>query len=340
MNAPQQGDPLRVGPLRGPQGNILPNRHFPDMKALAGYIHAKGLKAGIYTSPGPLTCGGFAGSYRHEAQDAGQFADWGFDLLKYDWCSYGQIAHSDQSLEALKKPYRLMGELLKRQHRDIVYNLCQYGMGNVWEWGVDVGAQSWRTAGDLGFELDRVFEVALKNAEHRRYSYPGSWNDPDYLQIGYVGNAQVGGPPEPCPLSPSQQYSFMSLWCLMASPLFYSGDMNRLDPLTLNVLSNPEVIEVDQDPLGQCARVVQPSEDTLAMVKQMEDGSRVVGLFNRGEFAATINVPWPALGLEAPRRVRDLWRQEEIVPKDAAALQRALGAWLPRQGVLLVRVWQ
>ncbi len=334
MNAPRHADPLRVGPLRDDQGNILSNKHFPDMKALTDYIHAKGLKAGIYTSPGPLTCAGFAGAYQHEEQDARQFADWGFDFLKYDWCSYGKLVKKDKSLAAMKKPYQLMGDILKRQRRDILLNLCQYGMGDVWKWGAEVGGQSWRTAGDLGYELNRIFEVALKNAEHRDYSRPGSWNDPDYIQIGYIGSARGMGEPKPCPLPPAEQYAFMSLWCLMASPLFYSGDMNRLDELTLSVLTNPEVIEVDQDPLGQSARVVHLSKDTFAMVKDMEDGSRAVGLFNRGETAAAVTARWSDLGLRGTQRVRDLWRQKELGMR-----QLDLRAALPRHGVLLVRAW-
>ncbi len=333
MNAPKHSDPLRVGPLRDPQGNILPNKHFPDMKALCDYIHSKGLKAGIYTSPGPYTCAGFAGSYQHEEQDARQFAAWGFDLLKYDWCSYGNVVKGDKSPEALKKPYKLMGDILKRQPRDIVYNLCQYGMGNVWEWGAEVGGHSWRTAGDLGFELDRIFEVALANAQHRAYSRPGSWNDPDYLQIGYIGDARTGGQPKPCPLTPNEQYAFMSLWCLMAAPLFYSGDMSRLDDFTLNVLCNPEVIEVDQDPLGQCARVVHLDDERFLMVKDLEDGSKAVGLFNRGQMPATVVATWKVVGIKGPQRVRDLWRQ-----KDLGQMEDRFEATVPRRGVVLVRI--
>jgi len=334
MNAPKSADPMRVGPLRDPQGNILPNKHFPDMKALTDYIHAKGLKAGIYTSPGPLTCAGFAGAYQHEAQDAKQFADWGFDLLKYDWCSYGNVVKGKPDLAAFKAPYILMGGLLKKQNRDIVLNLCQYGMGNVWQWGAEVGGQSWRTAGDLGFELARIFEVALKNAEHRAFSRPGSWNDPDYLQIGYIGDARSGGQPKPCPITPSEQYSFMSLWCLMASPLFYSGDMRRLDEFTLNVLCNPEVIEVNQDALGQCARVVTLANETFAMVKDLEDGSKAVGLFNRGELPAEVTAKWSDLKLRAPNRVRDLWRQQDLTDCDAS-----LAAKIPRHGGVMLRLW-
>jgi alpha-galactosidase len=333
MNAPKNSDPMRVGPLRDTDGNILPNKHFPDMKALADYIHSKGLKAGLYTSPGPFTCGGFSGSYQHEAQDAKQFADWGFDFLKYDWCSYGDVVKGDQKPETLKKPYRLMGDLLKQQQRDIVLNLCQYGMGNVWEWGAEVGGHCWRTAGDLGFELDRIFDVALKNAEHREFSRPGSWNDPDYIQIGHIGDARTGGVPIPCPLTPNEQYSFVSLWCLMAAPLFYSGDMSRLDEFTLNVLCNPEVIEVDQDPLGQSARVIQLNNEAFAMVKDLEDGSKAVGLFNRGEMPATVTATWAQLGLQGKQLARDLWRQ-----KDLGTLDGELSTPLARHGVLMLRL--
>ena len=333
MNTAKSRDPVRVGPFRDAAGNILPNKHFPDMKAMTDYIHAKGLKAGIYTSPGPRTCMGYAGSYRHEAQDAKQFAAWGFDLLKYDWCSYGIVVKQKKDLETLQKPYRLMGGLLKEQNRDIQLNLCQYGMGNVWEWGAEVGGQSWRTAGDLGFELKRIFEVALKNAEHRDNSRPGSWNDPDYIQIGYIGDARTAGELKPCPISPDEQYSFMSLWCLMASPLFYSGDMNQLDAFTLNVLCNPEVIEVDQDALGQSARVVMLGGKTFAMVKDMEDGSKAVGLFNHGELPAEVTAAWSVLGLGENQRVRDLWRQ-----KDLGEIAKQFSAKIPRHGCVMLRM--
>lgn len=326
MTAPKHSDPLRTGRLRDSAGNLLPNRHFPDMKALTDYIHARGLKAGTYISPGPLTCAGFAGSFGHERQDAQQFAAWGFDFLKYDWCSYGHIAEGGDpqatniptwgkgapTLEGYQYPYRLMGDLLKQAPRDIVFNLCQYGMGNVWEWGEAVGGHCWRTAGDLGFELDRIFDVALKNAEHRAWSRPGSWNDPDYLQIGWVGDARGGGLPKPCPLTPNEQYAYMSLWALMAAPLFYSGDMTQLDEFTLNVLCNPEVIEVNQDALGQSAAVLQLNESLFLMVKQMEDGSKAVGLFNRGEFPARASASWAVMGVNGPQQVRDLWRRKDL----------------------------
>ena len=174
MNAEKHKDPLRVGPFRDEKGNLLPNKHFPDMKGLTDYIHAKGLKAGIYTSPGPKTCGGFAGSWQHEVQDAKQFADWGFDFLKYDWCSYRGVVTKPPSMEEMKRPFQLMGDLLKQQPRDMLFNLCQYGMGNVWEWGVEVGGQSWRTAGDLGLELDRVSPGGPEECRAWRLAEAGS----------------------------------------------------------------------------------------------------------------------------------------------------------------------
>jgi alpha-galactosidase len=331
-----QTDSKRVGPVRDAAGNIVPNAYFPDMKALTDYVHSKGLKAGTYTSPGESTCAGFGGALGHEAQDAKQFADWGFDFLKYDWCSYGRVAGKKPDLAAMQKPYRLMGDLLKQQNRDIVFNLCQYGMGDVWKWGAEVGGHCWRTAGDLGFELNRIFEVALKNAEHREWSKPGAWNDPDYIQIGWIG-AQRGGAFElakPCPLTPSEQYAFMSLWCLSAAPLFYSGDMGRLEPFTLNVLCNPEVIEVDQDELGQCGRVVPLGPKTFVMVKDMVDGSKAVGLFNRGQVTTRVKAVWSDLGLQGSQRVRDLWRQQDL-----GTFEKSFDAAVPRRGGVLIRVW-
>jgi alpha-galactosidase len=332
-NPAGKGDALRVGPYRDADGNLIPNRHFPDMPALTAYIHAKGLKAGIYSSPGPTTCAGYAGSYQHEAQDARQFAAWGFDFLKYDWCSYRNVTRGDDSLAALQQPYQLMGGLVRQLPRDMVFNLCQYGMGNVWEWGAEVGGQCWRTSRDLGGELNRICDVALKNAEHARWSKPGAWNDPDYIQIGYVGDAHGGGLPQPCPLTPTEQYSFMSLWSLMAAPLVYSGDMSQLDEFTLNVLCNPEVIAIDQDPLGECARVVRLTPDTFLMIKNLEDGSKALGLCNRGEISTEVRASWASVGVTGRQSVHDVWRQ-----RASGAVDGEIKATVPRHGVLLLRL--
>lgn len=333
MNSQGKKDAMQDGPLRDEQGNILPNRHFPDMKALTDYIHAKGLKAGIYTSPGPWTCAGFCGSYQHEAQDARQFANWGFDLLKYDWCSYTSVAGRQPTLEERKQPYELMGRLLKEQDRDILLNLCQYGQGEVWKWGAEAGGQSWRTAGDLGNSLNRIFEVALRNAEHAAWQKPGAWNDPDYIQIGWIGSTRAGVPPKKFPLTPTEQYSFMSLWCLMSAPLFYSGDLARLDDFTRNVLCSPEVIAIDQDPLGQCARVQFVGADRFLMIKNLENGEHALGLCNYGDTAADMTATWFACGLPETEHVRDLWRE-----KDLGIYRSSFSTRVPAHGVILVRL--
>ncbi len=334
MNAPKYEDQKRVGPLRDSQGNIVPNEYFPDMKDLTDYIHSLGLKAGLYTSPGPYTCQGFAGTHNHEEQDARQFAEWGFDFLKYDWCSYGRIA-KDQSLPELQKPYRIMGQILKELDRDIVYNLCQYGMGEVWKWGQEVGGNCWRTAGDLGFELRNYHNVALQNSKHRSYAVPGAWNDPDYLLLGYIGQPNIKEKPyKPCPLTPNEQYSYMSLWCLMASPLFFSGDMNLLDEFTLNVLCNAELIEVNQDPLGKQGYPVVVEEEREIWKKPMEDGSVAVGLFNCGEMKQVVSLRWADIGTKGTYRVRDLWRQ-----KDLGVFAEKFETQVPRHGVIMLRLY-
>jgi alpha-galactosidase len=338
MMKPGSTDPALSGAQRDANGAVRPNGRFPDMPALTAYIHAKGLKAGIYTSPGPLTCGGYVGAYQHEEIDARQFAAWGFDFLKYDWCSYGKVDKTP-TLEARKKPYILMGGILERLDRDMLLNLCQYGMSDVWTWGAEVGGQSWRTTGDLGLEKDSklpgIYSIALKNAQHSEYAKPGAWNDPDYILIGQVGNAfKIEEAAKPTTLTADEQYSYMSAWALMASPLFFSGDMATLDPFTLNVLCNSEVIDVDQDVLGKQARIVRQSADELVLAKPLEDGSIAVGLFNLGEAERSLTVTYKDLGVKSAKvRTRDLWRQ-----KDLAVTADAYTTPVNRHGVALIRV--
>lgn len=337
MVKPGSPDPVLGGPPRDDQGAVRPNGKFPDMKALTAHIHERGLKAGIYISPGPLTCAGYVGSYQHEEIDARKFAEWGFDFLKYDWCSYGRVSPA-KAREDFMRPYALMGGILKNLDRDIVFNLCQYGMDNVWEWGAEVGGHCWRTTGDLGLEggqLSRgIYQVGLKNATLWEYAGPGHWNDPDYLLIGWVGDARTGGEGRPTSLTPNEQYSHMSMWCLMAAPLIFSGDMTKLDDFTINILCNREVIAVDQDPLGKQARIARRSEDELILVKPLADGSRALGLFNLSEFPREMSVTWEELGLSQAQRVRDLWPQTELGTLDTG-ISRQVG----RHGVALLRLW-
>ena len=341
-------DPVIGGRTRDANGRLLPNRRFPDMKALADYIHSKGLKAGLYISPGPTTCAGYAGSYGHERQDAETFAEWGFDFLKYDWCSYGQLV-KPESEEDYKAPYKLMWNELKRLDRDIVLNLCQYGMGEVWKWGAEVG-NCWRTTGDLGLMsgslMPGFYYIGLSNAQHWRYAGPGGWNDPDYILIGWVGDAQKMGEGEKTKLTPNEQYFYMSMWSLMAAPLIFSGDMARLDPFTLNVLCNREVIDINQDELGRQARILRHENNELIMLKELADGSKAVGLFHVTDdaqrpadyfnwggrhSAKRIEIRASEIGLEGKFRVRDVWRQQDLgVFKDSFA------ADVPYHGVSLL----
>jgi alpha-galactosidase len=335
-------------PARDTNGQILPNERFPDIKGMVDYIHAKGLKTGIYTSPGPKTCAGFAGSWQHEAQDARTFADWGFDFLKYDWCSYSKIFRDGDArltdtvsitaakgVDGFEFPYELMSRELQKADRDIVFNLCQYGLGDVWKWGGDVG-NCWRTTGDLGAERDTTlpgfYSIAFSNEKHWEFARPGAWNDPDYILIGWTG-ADHGKSRKQTTLTPAEQYSYMSLWSLMASPLIFSGDMTKLDAFTLNVLCNAEVIDVDQDPLGKQAKPLRQTADECVLVKELEDGSKAVGLFNLRAEPAKLTVSRSELGISGKQRVRDLWRQ-----KDLGKFNTSFQIEVPRHGVAFVRL--
>ena len=334
---PESDIPDLMRPLRDEKGNILPNRRFPDMKDLTEYIHSRGLKAGIYSSPGPLTCGGFTGSYEREGSDALQISRWGFDLLKYDWCSYEEIL-KDKSLEELQKPYMKMGALLEEQDRDIVFNLCQYGMGDVWKWAGSVGGSSWRSTRDVGGvagdALPGFYKVGFANSALDAYAGPGGWNDPDYILIGTVGDPlKLVDGAHPTHLTASEQYSYMSMWSLMASPLFFSGDMTRLDPLTLNILENSEVIDIDQDALGKQAKILRHTPQEFVLVKPMSDGSVTVGLFNIGSTPLSISLDFKEIGLKGNVKIRDVWRQ-----KDLGNFANSFTTRVPTHDVALIRI--
>ncbi len=342
-------DPEIGGPLRDKSGKLLTNKRFPDIVGMTDYIHEKGLLAGTYISPGPNTCAGYAGSYQHEAQDARTFADWGFDFLKYDWCSYGSVEPHETRADYIA-PYKLMWGELQKQKRDIVLNLCQYGMDNVWEWGGNVG-NSWRTTGDLGLAnggtMPGFYYIGRTNADHWEYARPGNWNDPDYILIGYVGSAFKMGEGVKTSLSPSEQYSYMSMWSLMAAPLIFSGDMAKLDPFTLNILCNHEVISIDQDPLGKQGRIIREENDQLVIMKDLEDGSKAVGLFHVSgaqkelvdyflwEQINSVKMAISAedLGMSDQFLVRDVWRQEDL-----GAFSGTFEIDVPYHGVALLQI--
>ncbi len=314
---------------RDAQGAVLSNDKFPNMNALTEYVHSKGLKIGLYSSPGPKTCASHEGSYKHEEQDARRYAEWGFDYLKYDWCSYGEIAPRPDHA-AFLKPYQVMRAALDKAPRDIVFSLCQYGMGNVWEWGAQVGGNCWRTTGDITDTWGSMSGIGFAQAGHEAFAGPGHWNDPDMLVVGYVGwSARV----RPTHLTPNEQYTHISLWCLLCSPLLIGCDLTRLDEFTLNLLTNDEVLEVSQDPLGRQAGRVVRDGPLEVWSKDMEDGSKAVGLFNRGDQETQVTAKWSDLKLAGTHKVRDLWRQ-----RDLGSFTGQFQAAVPRHGVVLVKV--
>ena len=302
----EKEDATLKGPQRDAAGVILPNQRFPNMKALAAYVHGLGLKIGLYSSPGPTTCGGCVGSWQHELLDAQTYAEWGYDYLKYDWCSYGQVSGSSK-LKDLMRPYTVMSDALRAQDRDILFSLCQYGMGNVSTWGDKVHGQCWRTTGDITDTWESMSRILDSQDGLELFTQPGNWNDPDMLIVGMVGWGNL----HPTRLTPNEQYTHMSFWCLLCSPLLIGCDMTQLDAFTLNLLTNDEVIEVSQDPLGQQAARIQKGEFGEVWSKKMEDGSVAVGLFNRGFMTGKVAVDFKALGLSGKQRVRDLWRQQD-----------------------------
>jgi len=314
---------------RTPQGEILANEKFPDMKALGDWLHGNGLKFGIYYSPGEQTCGRYTGSLGHEAQDAATYARWGVDYLKYDWCSYGKIAGADTAEDTYIKPYRVMDQALRKQNRDILYSLCQYGMKDVWKWGGRVGAGCWRTTGDITDSWASVLATGFSESNLYPYAGPGHWNDPDMLVLGQIGWGDL----HPTRLSPDEQYSHFSLWCLLSAPLLIGGDISKMDDFTLGLLANDEVIALDQDPLGQQARRLIKTDELQVWMKELEDGTRAIGIFNMTDTAVTVTIPWDSLGVQNDQLVRDCWRQKEL-GHYATSFSTALAP----HGVRLIRI--
>ena len=336
-------DPTLRGPFRDAKGRIVPNSRFPDMKGLAEYIHKLGLKSGLYSSPGPWTCGGCAGSWQHEQPDAKTYAAWGFDYLKYDWCSYRGIASGRMTNVANVPlwnrastndagaiyPYRVMGNFLRQQKRDILYSLCQYGMADVWKWGAGVDGNCWRTTGDITDTWRSMSRIGFQQDMAAPFARPGHWNDPDMLVVGQVGWGHL----HPTRLTPDEQYTHISLWCLLSAPLLIGCDLEKLDDFTLNLLCNDEVLAVDQDPLGKEAACVAVNGDARVYAKDLEDGAKAVGLFNLGDQPATVTASWNDLKLSGGQIVRDMWRQ-----KDLGGFENEFTATVAPHGVVLVKI--
>ena len=316
-------------PQRAADGTIVPNGKFPDMKALADYVHGLGLKIGIYSSPGPRTCGGYLGSWQHEVQDAVSYNTWGIDYLKYDWCSYSSIAGDAPTLETYQKPYGVMRDALHSVHRDIIFSFCQYGMGNVWRWGADFGGNSWRTTGDINDTWQSMADIGFSQDSIAPYARPGHFNDPDMLVVGNVG---WGDHQHYTQLTPDEQYTHISLWSLLAAPLLIGCDLGHIDPFTLNLLTNDEVLAVDQDSLGLEARRVIDKDSFQVWKKPLAGGGFAVGLFNLSGAYKAISVDPAKIGLSGYNRIRDLWRQQEL--ESAGGL---ITGKIPPHGVLLLK---
>jgi alpha-galactosidase len=299
-------------------GVFHPNAEkFPDMKGLCDYIHGLGLKVGIHTSPGPTTCRGHEASYGHEKQDAATFAQWGVDFVKYDWCSGDEVYQPEEMQGAYKK----MSDDLKATGRPMLYSLCQYGMQDVWKWGPSVGGQMWRTTGDIADNYNSMIMIGLEQNGLEKYAGPGHWNDPDMLEIG---NGKMNG---------EEYRTQMTLWCLLAAPLFAGNDLTHMDETTLELLTNPEAIAVDQDAAGTQGHCAWPGGPVQIWTKPLADGSTAVGLFNLDAHPMTITANFKGLGLPNSITARDLW-----LHKDLGTLTGSYTAQVPRHGAVMLKV--
>jgi alpha-galactosidase len=309
---------------RDAQGNIVPDaKRFPaGIKALADYVHAKGLKFGIYSDAGTGTCQNRPGGRGYEFQDARQYAAWGVDYLKYDWCN-----HSTQDSHA---SYSIMRDALKKSGRPIVFSLCEWGSTKPWLWAGDVG-NLWRSTGDIsdkwdtGEKRDGLGVVQILDLQDGLQSYagPGHWNDPDMLEVGNGG------------MSLTEYRAHFSMWCLLAAPLLAGNDIRSMSADIHDILTNKEVIAIDQDPLGREGRRVKRADGLEVWAKQLADGGRAVALLNRTGAEAKITASWTDLGYpdHVPAKVRDLWAK-----KDLGETSGSFSASVPSHGVVMVRI--
>jgi alpha-galactosidase len=323
-------DAFWEGP-RDAQGNITSNTRFPDMKALADYIHSRGLKFGLYSVPGPTIeeYSDYAGSYKHEQQDADTYAKWGVDYLKYDLMTYRTIMKNESNgdpekgAELMKQAYERMHQALLNTHRPIVFSLCQYGFAAVWKWGPQVGANLWRTTGDVSDNYYRMAEIGFSQAGLAPFAGPGHWNDPDMLEVGNGG------------MSLDEYRTHMSLWAILAAPLIAGNDVTRMTEDTRSILLNREVIAVDQDKLGIQGDRVHAEGPYEVWMKPLSGGARAVALFNRNGYPYPMTFEFSAVGFDGPVQARDLWAH-----KDLGTLAGSYTVSVPPHGVVLLRLWK
>jgi alpha-galactosidase len=288
-------------PSRDSSGNLVPDPNkFPHgMKALADYIHSKGLKFGIHNCAGNTTCNGFPGGRGHEYQDARLYASWGVDYLKYDWCDHGTAdAH---------ETYKTMGDALYAAKRPVVYSLCEWGSSKPWEWAKDV-AHLWRTTGDITdcyncqgeYDLGMRFVLKLQDGLEK-YAGPDHWNDPDMLEVGNPG------------LSLTESRSHFSLWCMLAAPLMAGNDLRKMSPEVLSILTNKDALSIDQDKLGKQAYLYMDHLSKLIYVKELSDGSWAVCWHNTGDQPYIQRINWKHFTfLKGEFEIKDIWKNQVI----------------------------
>ncbi|WP_235011771.1 glycoside hydrolase family 27 protein [Bryocella elongata] len=310
---------------RDAQGNIHSNEKFPDMKALADFVHSKGLKLGIYSSPGAKTCAKFEGSLGHEQQDANTYAAWGIDYLKYDLCGLRDQMKAAGSAEAAHKvmfdAYMKMHDALRATGRPIVYSLCQYGVDSVWAWGPQVGGNLWRTTGDINDKYARMAEIGFSQAGLSRFAGPGHWNDPDMLEVGNGG------------MSAEEYRTHMSLWAILAAPLLAGNDLSTMTEETKAMLTNRDVIAVDQDPGGRQGDRIDAEGPIEVWARPLEGGAVAIGIFNRLSVPLEAHVNFRKAGFAGDVRARDLWRGTDL-----GRLPAEYSVQVPGHGVIFLRV--
>ncbi len=327
---------------RTASGEIKTADQFGNMKDLVDYVHSKGLRFGLYSSPGPTTCGGFTGSYGHEAQDARTYARWGVDYLKYDWCSYGEEVPKHPDLEQYIKPYAIMGEALRKTSRDIFFSLCQYGMGHVWTWGgaAPVYGNSFR----VSYDIQDTWKLVCRNGFDSDgplfpFAGPGYWNDPDMLVVGYGYFEQPHR--HWTRLTPHEQQTHITLWCMLAAPLILGCDLEKLNKFTTDLMTNTEVLAVNQDELGRQAQCVARKGPLDIWARPLWDGSCAVAYFNRSPSAANMEAHWAMLDpvlvnryarLRGKQPVRDLWKRKDLGVLDGYSTT------VPSHGAVMLKV--
>ncbi|ROR46407.1 NPCBM/NEW2 domain-containing protein [Kitasatospora cineracea] len=305
-------------PQRDASGNLVPDPvRFPHgIKAVADYVHSKGLKFGLYSSAGTKTCDtkGFPGGLGHEQQDANLWASWGVDYLKYDNCN-------NQDVDAQQR-YRAMGDALKNTGRDILYSICEWGSSQPQTWARDVG-NSWRTTGDISDSWNSMLGIAHANQALAPYAQPGAWNDPDMLEVGNGG------------MTDTEYRTHFSLWAEMASPLLIGSDLRTATPATMEILTNKDVIAVDQDPLGRQGTVISSAGGLVVMSKPLADGSRAITLTNETDTAQTIATTAQTAGIGGARSytLKDLWTHRSTTVRDGA-----VSAQVPPHGTAMFRL--